>query len=299
MQETNVNNWEEFEEQLNRVLGERAANRSQLLFRGQRDSTWRLETTLERNGQTNMPVAAYYRLVGRVTPHLEAVTGMSWNVPEYPEIQKLLAEYDSFNLALLRGALPAYDCMAQLRHHGFPSPLLDWTRSSRIAAFFAFRHASKDKVSIYVYCESPEGYKSHGSDKPRIKRLGPYVKTHQRHFRQQSEYTICLSFDFQDVLHKWRYAEHETVFRGRSSQRNEQDVLWKFNIPATERMKVLKLLDEHNLNAFSLLGSEESLMETLALRELSFRESDSQQQEAAAKQRQVATPLASGKPASG
>ncbi len=35
--------------------------------------------------------------------------------------------------------------------------------------------------------------------------------------------------------------------------------------------KVQKMLDSYNLNAFSLFGSEESLMETMALRELHFR----------------------------
>jgi len=36
-------------------------------------------------------------------------------------------------------------------------------------------------------------------------------------------------------------------------------------------LKVLKILDSYNLNAFSLFGSEESLMETLAARELDLR----------------------------
>lgn len=49
-----------------------------------------------------------------------------------------------------------------------------------------------------------------------------------------------------------------------------QDELWKFNVPWTERLKVLGLLDGYNLNAFSLSESEESLMETLALRKLSL-----------------------------
>jgi hypothetical protein len=54
-----------------------------------------------------------------------------------------------------------------------------------------------------------------------------------------------------------------------------QDVLWKFNIPSTERLKVLRLLnDDYNINAFSLFGSEESLMETMALRELDLRPTD-------------------------
>jgi len=50
-----------------------------------------------------------------------------------------------------------------------------------------------------------------------------------------------------------------------------QDRLWKFNLPSTERLRVLKVLDEYNLNAISLFGSEESLMETMALRELDYR----------------------------
>ena len=60
-------------------------------------------------------------------------------------------------------------------------------------------------------------------------------------------------------------AEHnDTVF---SKGRKQQGFCWKYTIPATERTKVLRILDEHNLNAFSLFGSEESMMETLATRE--------------------------------
>jgi hypothetical protein len=46
-----------------------------------------------------------------------------------------------------------------------------------------------------------------------------------------------------------------------------QDFLTKFLIPATERPKVLKSLQKYNLTAFSLFGSEESLMEALAIQE--------------------------------
>jgi hypothetical protein len=42
---------------------------------------------------------------------------------------------------------------------------------------------------------------------------------------------------------------------------------WKFNIPSTERTKVLRLLNDYNLNAFSLFDSEEALLETMWFRE--------------------------------
>jgi len=48
---------------------------------------------------------------------------------------------------------------------------------------------------------------------------------------------------------------------------SQQGLCRKFTIPASEQIKVLTLLDEFNVNSFSLFGSEESLMETLAARE--------------------------------
>jgi hypothetical protein len=49
------------------------------------------------------------------------------------------------------------------------------------------------------------------------------------------------------------------------------DVLWKIVIPPSERTKVLSLLDRFNVNAYSLFGSDESLMETLAVREVDLK----------------------------
>jgi hypothetical protein len=43
--------------------------------------------------------------------------------------------------------------------------------------------------------------------------------------------------------------------------------LWKFELPSTEREKVLRVLSDYNLNAYSLFSSEESLLETMWIQE--------------------------------
>jgi hypothetical protein len=133
------------------------------------------------------------------------------------------------------------------------------TRSLYIAAYFAFRRRTKvaKRVSIYVYCELPNFHKPLTRYEPTIISHGPGVRSHRRHFLQQSEYTSCLSFKS-----PIRFVPHEAVFK---PAKRRQDFLWKFTLPSSEREKVLKLLDSQNLSAFSLFNSEESLMETVPL----------------------------------
>jgi len=66
----------------------------------------------------------------------------------------------------------------------------------------------------------------------------------------------------------WEFRPHQEVF---DLSREDQDVLNKIIIPATERQKVLRYLDRFNLNEFSLFDTEESLMETLAFREIDVK----------------------------
>jgi hypothetical protein len=165
-----------------------------------------------------------------------------------------------------------YDYLAYLRHHGFPSPLLDWSQSPYVAAYFAFAHARPDcDVAIYTYSESPHNVKSFASKGPKIITHGGYnLKTHMRHYQQQSAYTICVKEN--QSSQQWEFVSHDDIFGLLGN--SDQDVLCETVIPGTERMKVLKHLDKFNLNAYSLFGSEEALLETFAFREIDRRFSE-------------------------
>ncbi len=217
-----------------------------------------------------MPFATYYRVVSSAEPQVLTFCRRTWDrIEPYPKIAKLAPQYDAFDLHLWGGRLRALGYLAFLRHHGFPSPLMDWTRSPYIAAFFAFRHSpepAEGKVSVYAYCERPTGMTSFSSGESRIFRMGPNVRTHRRHHLQQGEYTMCLKWEMGEP---WRFVRHETVFERRTDERDlPQDLLWKIDIPWSERERVLRLLDDHNVNAFSLFDSDESLLETIAMRRL-------------------------------
>ena len=174
-------------------------------------------------------------------------------------MEKWARTYDNFSV------LKAYDYLVYLRHHNFPSPLLDWTASPYVAAYFAFASAKTDAVAVYVYCEMPNNIKNFSSDQPSIFQHGPIVAAHKRHFRQQSSYTVCMIFD---NSRGWTFYPHQKLLE---TGPIGQDVVWKIVIPILEREKVLRMLEKYNLNAFSLFDSEEGLMETLALRNIDLR----------------------------
>ncbi len=263
MKEKKIDRWEDFEIEISSIFEsikkKRAETRmpvSHPLFRGHANACWKLETTLERYTARPYTMRDYYKVIRAVRPAVESFTERSWNLSD---------DYDDYDIdEEFPCAPPGYDFMIYLRHHGFPSPLLDWTRSPYIAAFFAFhsKAPSEDKsVAIYSYVEYYEGVKTWSGDEATIVGLGPYVTTHKRHYNQQSEYTICKKF----VSNKYIYCNHKEAFE---SNEIGQDLLTKYLITRSERAKVLERLNIMNINSYSLFGHEESLMETLAYQEI-------------------------------
>lgn len=233
-----------------------------ILFRGHANSEWKLETTLERYGLRNQKLSDYYKAVRLVQPEIESLTDESWDNLTIPldgferDPGLYLGGFFSTNPPD-HPATPLLALMTYLRHREFPSPLLDWSRSPFVAAHFALwsvPHPSTQHMSIYAYLEQTGEGK--GGAAPMVGTVSTAVRTDPRHFGQQSRYTMCL--DDQLILQS-----HEVGFR---DQGDRQDVMWKFEIPASVRHEGLMRLDQFNISRFSLFRSTEALMWSLAAR---------------------------------
>lgn len=257
-----VESWETFEREVYDIQERHKKSLTPLLFRGQANADWLLLSTLERSSFKRTPLVEYYRLIERINPAIESLTGSTWHLPQEREISDWAKDYSKGRAGI---ELPAYSYLANLRHLGFPSPLLDWSGSPYVAAYFAFIGAREStEVAIYIFSEMPTNSKVRSKSEAQISVFGPNVKTHPRHFLQQANYTACLNFESGD----WNFASHQRVINTGDRQ---QDLLYKIRIPAKERIKALSYLDRFNLNGYSLFNSPESLMETLAFREIDLK----------------------------
>ena len=254
-----LESWEQFEERFNSYIANNLSQKKDFspYFRGQCDAGWPLQTTLERySPNKNYSSEEYYKILETIKPEIEAHTSKKWKLPEFSKKE-----------ALDPPSPTVYGFMVYCRHHGIPSPLLDWSKSPYVASYFAFAKAEEKKnVSIYVFM--PTFIEIRDNYYADIFALGPRVNSNtERHDNQQSVYTLCLKLDDEVDGEDVFYAKYTDACRNLQLSGE----LIKYTIPGKEKNKVLRKLDSMNINEYSLFKSEDGLISTLDYRHIFLR----------------------------
>lgn len=207
------------------------------IFRGQATTSWSLEPTFDRK------------------------LGLDYK-NDYLEQRK--AHLERFKKASrgMRGRNPspihsAYEWWALGQHHGLATPLLDWTESPFVAAFFAFASEppkDSEPVSVvYALHKEAAERKSDFFKQPSIKNVIPdemnffldFVRPDRddnpRLIRQQGLFTIA---PYKVSLVDW--------IRAVSQPGSGEPLLYKITVPSSERKLALKMLNWMNINYVSL-----------------------------------------------
>ncbi len=238
----------------------RSQSHYQILYRGLSRHEYELETSLERYGHSQCTVQKYAKYVSSCCAEYNSYMGTDYlMVPDSEKWQ---------NWVSLSQDQTFLELAVQLRHHGFPSPLLDWTASPYIAAYFAYANADLDRdVAVYAYMEITGHGKSGVCGAPQIHSIGPHLNTHERHHIQQGQYTVCTQLKKDCEV----FVPHEEFVSENNNE--EQDILVKFVMPGEERDRVLNDLSRMNVNAYTLFRNEEGLCNFLAQKHLRQHES--------------------------
>ncbi|MBM2834155.1 MAG: hypothetical protein HW406_1316, partial [Candidatus Brocadiaceae bacterium] len=241
--------WEDFK---NRILKD--IKYQKLIFRGQAggegSGQWRLRTLFHRTGRADL---FHYRDedIHTLYRYISAFPGCKFDL----------------NNPLEYGAL-----LALAQHHGYPTPLLDWTCSPYVAAYFAYADLTKEEsnkdeyVRIFIFdvdeWVNKIDYVSKINKKdfkslihldfalPSFSYLEPLSIGNNRMLPQQS---VSMFSSIDDI---------EGYIKNRGKEKNHE-YLKIYDLPVKDRTKIMRELDYMGITAASLFPGLDGVCKAL------------------------------------
>lgn len=206
-----------------------------VIYRGQRSTSWPLVSSLHR---TTLVGSAFdlkgYAdvIVPRIHDALATSPGRSWDLKNEPG-----------------------EFLAFLQRHGFPTPLLEWTPSPYVAAFFAFEavdrfHPQHEAVAIFAFnrrdwSSSIKRVNDFTDPAPHLSTFTPRDAENPKLANQQACFMVTnvVNIDAHIRFNEWQ---------GKS-------FLTKYELDARERPRVIRQLALMGLNAETLMPAVEAV----------------------------------------
>jgi hypothetical protein len=243
IEERTFYNWNDFQN----FLSDEKLQLSNYIFRGQKNSTWLLESKAER-------------LLKQEIENLD-------NPVEY--IRKLRSHLNNFRYAVRgrRGINPPDlvddNLWALGQHYGLATPLLDWTESPYVATFFAYyetidEHDDTNHVVFGLHhkisdiCQKIGPLLGHFEAIPKIHHVKPQLDENYRLINQRGLFTqmkrgnsnFCM--DIEKWINTYIPNSHETITP--FLQEIADTILYRIELPSNMRDKALRILNTMNIS---------------------------------------------------
>jgi hypothetical protein len=211
------------------------------LFRGQ-EQPWRLRTKFHRAGRADLTrflredIQVLHRRLSARTKHI-------------------------FNL-LIPDENGAFLNLVQ--HHGYPTPLLDWTHSPYVAAFFAYRGIANEKAAaaapvakVRIHVLDQGAWKADLNQLFQLLTAGPHLSIHEfiaieneRMIPQQAASTITNVDDIESYVRTRESSSGKTYLKA-------------IDLPVRDRRQVVRELGHMGITAGSLFPGLDGACEEL------------------------------------